>query len=116
MVAIAIAVLVCLTLRSMWCDALPFVARMVALAERVYAVDEEDGEDGDEWQDAEPEPLPDDIESLAQAESEDWAKDAVRERARELFRSTNGDWDATRQILMAERQATIFGSTAEGRA
>lgn len=87
-----------------WRDALPLLARLVRLAE-VRWLPAPTGA---------PEPLldlslPPDVEQLALGESEEWARESVRERARELYRACDHDWDRAKQILYTERQATIFG-------
>jgi hypothetical protein len=86
----------------LWRDVLPLLHRMVTLAERRHAPAVEAGSTET------PNQLPPDIEQLAQGESEEWARDAVRERAWELFRFTK-NWDEAGRILHAERMVTLLG-------
>lgn len=91
----------------LWLDVLPLAKRLVAVAERQAGITAAPV--------AVPEPvvererLPPDIELLAANESEEWARDSVRDRAWELYRHLNQDWDAAKRVLYAERQLTLFG-------
>jgi hypothetical protein len=100
MLALALALAATLAFLA-WRDVLPLLARIV----RVVEVRLLPAEDADLAQLG---PIPPDIEQLAQGESEEWAREAVRERAWELFRTTK-NWDEAKRILFTERQLHLFG-------
>lgn len=92
-----------------WQDVLPILARLTAVAEARWIPTPPPSD----------EPitdlsLPPDVEQLAAGESEPWARDQVRERARELFKACDHDWDRAKAILFAERQHAIFGGDPPG--
>lgn len=101
MIALAAVIWACVAC-LVWWDVLPLLTRLVAVHERRYPVPDLIPAA------LAPEPLPPDLESLAMGESEEWARDNVRERAWELFRMTK-NWDEAKRILHAERMLTLLG-------
>lgn len=89
-----------------WLDVRPLLQRLVAVVERRYPASVAPVQE----QEPVPASLPPDIEQLALGESEEWARASVRDRAWELYRHFDGDWDAAKRVLFAERHATMFGA------
>lgn len=99
MLALALALTATLAFVA-WRDLLPRLDRVLDLLDRRSPAPDAPADPAS--------PLPPDLESLAQGESEEWARDQVRERAWELFRATK-NWDEAKRILHAERLITLLG-------